>query len=1090
MDPVLLSVIWELPPLNSSAQPAAFDNCLWRITSRLSYIDDEMLKSSLSKGGRRQSTTSLSSNYAYQSKQEALRNQYDIDNNTSDVLYGMIVQLQHVATGLFLTGLRTSSLDSDCFQLRVEPGSANAYFKISPLYKIRTEGSRVVADDEITFSSLAIAKHFIHKSSRLRPGITSHGVLCDECNLSRSSAYSKMAVKIYGRVFPYQAKTLTTTQATRFLDCESNAFLQASCDLRLRAGERRVAHLREIDRSIPFASHPDAMRAEALWCFESVGRKTCEYMQWSREYRIRHLATSLYLSVVRSDDRSAAGEGGEETCGYELALCPQEEDQRSQTFSILSMQPVGDLVATSDVMVQLRHSVGPSEYLFVRKARRAGATGGVFLGAQATSYDAFMLMDVKADISEIVTKLSTYYQVAVRYAHYFVQSSADRAVLPVERQQVEYEEHRGRLAGGGRRYSASNVGEGQSEEEDRKLCALKMLKNLLFDVVIGDQDEADTNIYKMDGFCDSMIQNFCREHRMMEALLTMAVAPVQMKRIDADISNGNVGSRFPNEPLTFKSIHLLVWTVLKHLYKANFESEMYFVEQIDEHSLVIDGLPELASVPSASGGQQRSVAMERMINQIPFRLGASNALTVLISNNRKLLERFVNADLLVYFRGLISEWGPVSNFMGVFRAICSCQGVAIPKNQDLCIDIIQSSTNENSFLVAVEDLGVKWPKAEGNNPMNIQGLSRNEKDEGGIRASTHLNFNPLAVIADTTGADSHGAVQASDEPYFGSACEAQGFPKVFVSWVGSDSWVSQCDTFYFSPERIGIKSERVAGKAVVDIEALCFPEKFEEGYSLVLSSGEAAKDPSQKNNDLLQYYRTLGFDVDMEGALDMYLNHEKLALYFKEQVNFMAEMCLGRNQDAKALLSPQFSFDVVLSCMCNVNLPFGIRSAFTNMMLTLVVDQFPHQDNCGRNKIPFSVYLYSELRDKDLDDDDALPRFSMPESGGSSTDDMYKYITPKKLEFLVCFCAQYLSNCQGQQISDPGYRERNLCNLSVLKLARKLIVTGFYDTVGEIKNAVRPAMLLLDGRQMFDEHGKAPPPGMLPREEAGDDHAR
>lgn len=947
-----------------------------------------------------------------------MRNAYDIENNKSDVLHGMIVQLQHVPTGLFLTGLRTTSLDSDCFQLRVEDGSANAYFKTNPMYKVRTEGSRVVSDDEITFSSLSIAKHFVHKSSRIRPKITSHGVLYDECNLSRSRAFSKMSLKVYSKVTPYKSQHLVTTQATRFLDCESNSFLQASCNPKMQLDEIRPPCLRDIDPSIPFPSHPDAITVETLWVFESIGHQTCEFMTWTREYRIKHMATNLYLTVIEEADVGGESKGVDESCGYSLSIQPQSENQKIQTFSILCMQALDEYVQSSDVMIQLRYTIAPSEYIYVRKSPRKKNTSvnGVFLSKQVTSYDAFMIMDVTAEVADIVVKLATYYQVAARYAHFFVKDLPNRELLEVERHQEEYVRHRTELAGTGTRFSDTAGWEESLEEEERKLCALKMLQNLLFDIVIGDQDEEDTNIYKMDGFCDSLIQNFCRQQRMMEALLTMAVAPIQMKCIDADISNGNVGTRFPNEPLTFKSIHMLVWNVLKHLYKANFTSEMYFVESIVDDSLVISELQVL--IAAENGGKQsceakRSFAIERIINQIPFRLGASNALTVLISDNRLLLERFVNADLLVYFRDLISEWGPVPNFMGVFRAICSCQNQAIGKNQDLCIDIIRSSTQQNSFLLTVEDIGVKWPLGDGNNPMNIQGLSRGVHREDEKRHTTMiLNFNPM------TGGDKNSAVEVDDvsldEPYLGSDCEEFGFPKVFVSWVCSDNWVSQSDTFFFSPEKIGIKREDTKGKKLTALEDLCFPEKFEEGYNVMLTSTSVVKDTSQKDADILEHYRSLGFDVNQEAALEIYQNHEKLALYFKEQINFMAELCLGRNQDAKALLSPQFSFDVVLSCMCNTNLPFGVRSAFTKVMLSLIVDQFPHQDNCGRNKIPFSVYLYSDLRDKDLSDDDALPRFSIPVGQSNLTDEIYKYITPKKLEFLVCFCAKYLSNCNGQ----------------------------------------------------------------------------
>lgn len=56
------------------------------------------------------------------------------------LLYGQLVQLQHVSTGKWLAGRR----EEDSWQLRLEKeGTRRAYFKVKPSNTSRNEGDKV-----------------------------------------------------------------------------------------------------------------------------------------------------------------------------------------------------------------------------------------------------------------------------------------------------------------------------------------------------------------------------------------------------------------------------------------------------------------------------------------------------------------------------------------------------------------------------------------------------------------------------------------------------------------------------------------------------------------------------------------------------------------------------------------------------------------------------------------------------------------------------------------------------------------------------------------------------------------------------------
>jgi len=119
-------------------------------------------------------------------------------------------------------------------------------------------------------------------------------------------------------------------------------------------------------------------------------------------------------------------------------------------------------------------------------------------------------------------------------------------------------------------------------------------------------------------------------------------------------------------------------------------------------------------------------------------------------------------------------------------------------------------------------------------------------------------------------------------------------------------------------------------------------------------------------------------------------------------------------------------------------LPFEMRSRFTDLLLTLHVDKQPLE--------PLRVPALTRLWDVFEDGDDDMP---------------VKEKVPESLNVLKDFVKDYLTDSKGEQRSYE--RDKNGMTLSVLNLARSLVIFGFYRSEDELIEMIDPLITLLDG---------------------------
>lgn len=200
------NIIWNIVLKNYNV-PIDFDNCLWTLCPKLSYVDKENKMSKESESNAQgdikdalpdnddqdddddpandQSLNStdkdeLKKKLLELERQEKLRELDErviIENNRNEqimlsskgnqILYGTIVQLQHKKTGKFLCVKHSCAKnDKSCLGLDLSDGQSLCHFTVTPKYKVRSEGGLVLLNDEIALSpvDLSLSGYYLHGS--------------------------------------------------------------------------------------------------------------------------------------------------------------------------------------------------------------------------------------------------------------------------------------------------------------------------------------------------------------------------------------------------------------------------------------------------------------------------------------------------------------------------------------------------------------------------------------------------------------------------------------------------------------------------------------------------------------------------------------------------------------------------------------------------------------------------------------------------------------------------------------------------------------------------------------------------------------
>jgi hypothetical protein len=219
-----------------------------------------------------------------------------------EVMYGQAIQLMHLKSKKFLTITRESAeLQKDCVRLTLdEQGNANSVFFVMPYYKFRTEGQKVIVNDQIRLWNRKSNQH-IHLSDMQYDGKKR------EVNMSSNALNTKWRIRLFtGFIGPkFSSKFLKAGDVIRLYHQNADGYLDVDPE------KSNTVKIRlDKDKDAKNSSN-------SMWEVELYDPSRGGILTWQNMYRFRHVATNRYLTVrlpmnSDSDDSDDDSDGSSE----------------------------------------------------------------------------------------------------------------------------------------------------------------------------------------------------------------------------------------------------------------------------------------------------------------------------------------------------------------------------------------------------------------------------------------------------------------------------------------------------------------------------------------------------------------------------------------------------------------------------------------------------------------------------------------------------------------------------------------------------------------------------------------------------------
>ncbi|KAL9655967.1 hypothetical protein ABK040_007588 [Willaertia magna] len=216
------------------------------------------------------------------------------------VVFGQIIQLYHLQTGKYLTLNRENAeVQKECMSLTLsEIGSSDSYFNILSFYRFKSEGEVVKLNDHIRLQSKK-TNQFLHYS----PISYSFDENRREINMINSFHLNdetinqvKFCIKLYTSFLTEEKseKYLKSGDIVRIYHKELDSYLIVNSET------KRVKFQKLIEtqnNSFKQEEYDYFMNCNTLWEFQLFDPFQGGTLNWSGYYRIKHVATGLYLNV-------------------------------------------------------------------------------------------------------------------------------------------------------------------------------------------------------------------------------------------------------------------------------------------------------------------------------------------------------------------------------------------------------------------------------------------------------------------------------------------------------------------------------------------------------------------------------------------------------------------------------------------------------------------------------------------------------------------------------------------------------------------------------------------------------------------------
>lgn len=179
----------------------------------------------------------------------------------------------------------------------------------------------------------------------------------------------------------------------------------------------------------------------------------------------------------------------------------------------------------------------------------------------------------------------------------------------------------------------------------------------------------------------------------------------------------------------------------------------------------------------------------------------------------------------------------------------------------------------------------------------------------------------------------------------------------------------------------------------------------------------------------------------------------QVAEYFATQLYLVADLCLDRNYVSIALLENMYEYDVLVAMLKTPILPNGIKAAVSRIVRCLYVDREPQVAAKFPRFIRTSVALglldsqYSLLDNGN--NSGAMDDIGVDSLSSHSASQQYKFALLQKLISDYLACHLDLRRCDDMSIE-------------ILQLLKALVNFGFYTTIPQILDILKPLLEILD----------------------------
>jgi len=213
------------------------------------------------------------------------------------VLYGQIVQLQHMFTGKYIhvSTTQTSRMETSNMQVYLADYNAkHAQFRIMPRYKVKAEGDMVQVDDQIVLESVKSPGQFLHVS---KAQFGNDSVYKGEHELNLSVRHCGFTIVRQYKPEKDHANYIKAGLPIRFFHKEVEAFLVAEGLFDDHLTEEAHLRLRPVDQNNPKSLFPSTS-AITYWQIEMEdGAINGNVVKWGQQCRFKHMTTRRYLKV-------------------------------------------------------------------------------------------------------------------------------------------------------------------------------------------------------------------------------------------------------------------------------------------------------------------------------------------------------------------------------------------------------------------------------------------------------------------------------------------------------------------------------------------------------------------------------------------------------------------------------------------------------------------------------------------------------------------------------------------------------------------------------------------------------------------------